>query len=354
INQIFVHQKRKIKTKKTKLNIYYQNTRGLRTKLKHFLTSSACCSSDIICISETWLNDSISSGEVTDNTFTLFRKDRNKLSSERSGGLLIAVKKYLAAELIEHSEDAIEQLFIKVKCTNSDPIVGCTYLPPLSPLDSYISHTNTVSFLKYKYPNCKLLSVGDFNLPSSYPQALCENVLYNEMSLVNCQQFNSNYNSNKKILDLCFSDTNVIVSRADPLINEDYHHPALEIHADIQANLKKNTSLRLIFNEADYIGLNEFFMSSNWIELYQITALDVKITWFYEKLNEVIELYVPTRYKKSNNYPTWFSNELIYKIKKKKQHTLDIKKLNLVITTTFFADFGVSVKTLMKSVTKST
>ncbi|CAD6227956.1 GSCOCG00012025001-RA-CDS, partial [Cotesia congregata] len=120
---------------------------------------------DIICASETWLNSSIPDGEVIDNIYSLFRKDRDKNTSERKrgGGVLIAVKKNITAELIETDSDHIEQIFVKVKCKEGDVIIGCVYLPPLSPLDIYNSHTNTISYLHEKYNKCKLIIIGDYN-----------------------------------------------------------------------------------------------------------------------------------------------------------------------------------------------
>lgn len=265
-----------------------------------------------------------------DKSFVLFRKDRDNLTSDRKrgGGVLIAVKRSITAELIETNDSDIEQIFIRVRCTENDIIIGCVYLPPLSPLDTYINHTDTVLFLKNKYPNCKIIILGDYNLPSSYPQASCENTLFSEMILVNCQQFNTIYNNNNKILDLCFSDTDVKVNKADPLISEDNYHPALNILVNIQANLKQNNSRKLLFNKANYAGLNEYYMSCNWVELFEIEALDDKINWFYNKLNEGIALYVPVHHKRPNNYPTWFSNELIKKIKEKKSAHTKYKKTN--------------------------
>lgn len=51
--------------------------RGLRTKTNNFLTSVACCDASIIFISETWLNNDFSNGELVDNTYNIFRQDRN-------------------------------------------------------------------------------------------------------------------------------------------------------------------------------------------------------------------------------------------------------------------------------------
>lgn len=310
------------------LIIHYQNTRGLRTKLKKFLTSSACFHGDIICVSETWLNSSIQDGEVIDNIYNLFRKDRDHNTSERKrgGGVLIAIKKNIAAELIETDNDNIEQIFVKVKCKVGVVIIGCVYIPPLSSLDIYNSHINTISYLQEKYDKCKMIIIGDYNLPSSHPLTNCENLLYSRMILHNCQQYNIIKNKNDNMLDLCFSSTDIRVKKAEPLTNEDKYHPALKIKLDIQINLKQNNTPSYSFRNADYQGLNGFFLSTNWVQLYMIDTIEDKINWFYNLVNEGIAQYVPIYSKRNSKYPYWFSNELINKIKEKNEAHSKYKK----------------------------
>ncbi len=302
--------------------------RGLRTKLHQFITSSACFNGDIICASETWLHPSISDGEIIDNNFKLFRKDRDSNTSDhkRGGGVLIAIKSDISAEQLETEDNNIEHIFIKVKCTEGDLVIGCVYLPPLSPLDVYINHTNTVQYLKNKYRDCKLLILGDYNLPSSYPQDQCVNLLYSNMFLVNCEQLNAITNDYNKTLDLCFSNTNIKVTRGDPLIYEDKHHPSLNIRVDTLANLKESKSPKYIFKNANYLDLNGFFLTCNWIELYKLESIDDKVDWFYNVINEGIIRHVPVSNNKASKYPVWFSRELISKIREKNTAHAKYKK----------------------------
>jgi hypothetical protein len=69
-----------IKIGSANISIYYQNVRGLCTKTHEFYLSSLSSTSnfDIIALTETWLNDSVSDGELLDlDRFNVFRKDRN-------------------------------------------------------------------------------------------------------------------------------------------------------------------------------------------------------------------------------------------------------------------------------------
>ena len=80
-------------TIESELKISYQNDRGMRTKLKHFYICSSAATRDIVCISETWLNENYSDGEVVSEYYNIFRKDRSTQTSDKKicGGVLKAV-----------------------------------------------------------------------------------------------------------------------------------------------------------------------------------------------------------------------------------------------------------------------
>lgn len=322
----FVSQKKS--TKKHKLHVYYQNIRGLRTKLKNFLTSSACNTSDVICISESWLNSAISDCEVIDKSFKLFRKDRDSLTSDsqRGGGVFIAVRSNISAELIIINRHNIEQVYIKVKCTGNDVIVGCVYIPPRSSLITFTEHMDTISYIKAKYPNSTLLITGDYNIPSSYPPEDCENLLYNDMILAGCIQINNILNNSGRLLDLCFSSIDTQTERGDSILEEDGHHPALVINICHKANLKPNNKPHYSFKRADFVSLNALFLQTNWIELYKLDSVEDKLNWLYSIINEGIAKHVPIHTAKTDDFPCWFSSELKNKIRLKKEAHAHYKK----------------------------
>lgn len=56
------------------ISCLYQNVRGVRTRVGQFSMSSQENKSDIIAVSETWLRDGISSGELFNGRYVVFRK----------------------------------------------------------------------------------------------------------------------------------------------------------------------------------------------------------------------------------------------------------------------------------------
>ena len=73
-------------------NIYYQNVRGLNTKVGSFYSSASECQFEIICLTETWLSYGISSSELFSHSYNVLRCDRQfePTGLSRGGGVLIA------------------------------------------------------------------------------------------------------------------------------------------------------------------------------------------------------------------------------------------------------------------------
>ncbi|XP_058449397.1 uncharacterized protein LOC131429340 [Malaya genurostris] len=63
------------------LKIYYQNVRGLRTKIDDFFVAVYDAEFDVIVLSETWLNDDISSLQLFGSGYTVYRNDRDSKSN---------------------------------------------------------------------------------------------------------------------------------------------------------------------------------------------------------------------------------------------------------------------------------
>jgi hypothetical protein len=77
------------------MSIFYQNTRGLKTKTKSFYKNLLDSDHSVICITETWLHEHISSNELFDCRYFVIRNDRNFALSRKAdgGGVLIALTK---------------------------------------------------------------------------------------------------------------------------------------------------------------------------------------------------------------------------------------------------------------------
>jgi hypothetical protein len=80
------------------IDIFYQNVRGLRTKCTNFYDNVCINDSKIVCITETWLNDSFCNRNLFPDDYFVFRADRvyTDFSLTRGGGVLTAVHQSLS------------------------------------------------------------------------------------------------------------------------------------------------------------------------------------------------------------------------------------------------------------------
>lgn len=148
--------------------MFYQNVRGLLTKIPYLRNALLNVNYDIICLNETWLNSNVFDAELGFNNYNLHRNDRIlSLGKSRGGGVLIAVKKNIICELLTvPSVDGIEQIFLNLTINNIKIIIGCVYIPPGTSSDIYSNYCDIVESIFFRFPEHYFIIVGDFNLSS--------------------------------------------------------------------------------------------------------------------------------------------------------------------------------------------
>lgn len=339
------------KLKQQKIKCYYQNVRGIRTKLPILLTSAATISSDIFILTETWLDPGINSAELGFPNFNIYRMDRNSKTSakKRGGGVAIAISKSLSSSKISTKNPFIEQLFVNVKTSSGKIIVGCAYLPPNSDVQSYSNHCDEVESICAKYPNTKLLLVGDYNLPhydwcNMNSVNVCSNVnirVIRDMALfLGLTQCNSVHNIGGRTLDLALSNVSdiCVVRSSEILLPVDVYHPPLEI---CMSNLKPISVVKKVaetrnFKKADYDKISNFLKQIDWSFFDSDDDINVHLKIFYSIVNSAIEQFVPLTTYRETQYPKWFSKELINLIYLKKVSHKRFKQSRLAIDYTAF------------------
>ena len=79
----------------------YFNTRSLCTKLDELIILTEDRNPDVICITETWLSQEISSEEISIPGYLLYRRDRNRHGS----GVLMYITVTLQVKLLPQPPD---------------------------------------------------------------------------------------------------------------------------------------------------------------------------------------------------------------------------------------------------------
>lgn len=119
--------------RRSSIGFYYQNVRGLRSKIDNFFTATSDAAYDVIILTETWLNDHIPSPLLFGQAYSVYRKDRDPIRTgkSRGGGVLVAVSNKLASWLSPVKVDeSLEQLWVCVSFGELTIYVGVLYLWP--------------------------------------------------------------------------------------------------------------------------------------------------------------------------------------------------------------------------------
>lgn len=90
------------------IEIFIHNMSGIKSKISALSNGLATCYYKIVCVQETWLDNSIADNEIIEATeFRMFRRDRSQFLSTKigEGGVMILV----------HNEIEHEEIVIKMK-----------------------------------------------------------------------------------------------------------------------------------------------------------------------------------------------------------------------------------------------
>lgn len=319
-------------TRPNKLNIFTQNAHSIRGKADEIRLATISCPFDVIMLTETWLNDSISNNEHFSSRFNVYRCDRSALTSELSdgGGVLIAIDATLHSErIILPDSDQLEHVCVKVEIGTSRIILFAVYIRSMHEADKFMLFSEIVRNIQFN-ENDTVIVCGDFNQPgiewtmaddgdyylpmnisSESEIAVCDTMLDLGM-----HQMCNLENQAGNVLDLVFTNQfyELLVSESTrPLIQLDQWHKAIEIELDIeyeQPTLSEPIQ-KYEFHLANYDAINDFFERSVNLQLLnESNNIHDSFNSFYATLHDAVEKFVPKKITKRNNDPPWYNRAL--------------------------------------------
>lgn len=160
------------------LKIFYQNTRGLRTKICRGLMDTITLRNyNVLCLTETWLSSNFDSESMfDDDVYVIHRADRsirtyNNYTNSNNlmgGGALIAIKRNISATRIKNWELEVpfDNVWLRINLNNSKKIfINCIYISPQTNFDRFNLYLELLQdIINTREPNAQFLIMGDFNL----------------------------------------------------------------------------------------------------------------------------------------------------------------------------------------------
>ena len=111
-------------------------------------------------MTETWLDESISDGEVAITDYRMFRLDRK---GKAGGGVCIYIHYSLSVRLLSITPMDLEMLWIGLKLGKKEYMIGCLYRPPNSSVKFWSSLEDALGSLD----GYEVILMGDLNVDFS-------------------------------------------------------------------------------------------------------------------------------------------------------------------------------------------
>ena len=156
------------------LKIGQLNVRSILPKIEEIRYLLSNSGLDILCINESWLDNTICNSEINVDNYVTVRNDRNR----SGGGVLIYIKENLDyKERADLCVETIEATWIELKLTsNTSMLLCCLYRPP-SAKNEYFNDMLDM-FEKAYVENSELCLAGDLNHNYVFDESLSTNPIH--------------------------------------------------------------------------------------------------------------------------------------------------------------------------------
>lgn len=299
------------------ISIFYTNARSLRNKKNELFSYIINEGPDIICITESWVNES-QFGDLKDEyiieKYKLFLHQR---TNTIGGGIILYINEEfnsLEIEDIKINDSLVESIWIDIKINSKEILrLGIVYRPPNQ---GELVDSQLVEELKVgcQNRNFKTLILGDFNLPD-INWNLNVGMENNSRKFVEC--FNDCFLSQvvdmptrgNKILDLALvNDINIIssVNVGETLANSD--HNIIRLILNLEIHKINNTRMVPDLNKGDFIKFRELLRNISWDLEFEGKNTNEMWTRFIDVIRDFQNRCVPLKAIRNNRKkkPLWW------------------------------------------------
>lgn len=109
------------------IKLCHINAQSINNKIDEFRVTFENSGVDIVCVSETWLNENTPDSLVSLKGYKIYRADRKS----HGGGVAIYVRQGIFCRLVSKSMvgESTEHLFVEINKKDEKLLVGCVYRP---------------------------------------------------------------------------------------------------------------------------------------------------------------------------------------------------------------------------------
>lgn len=302
---------------KRKLNICHINVQSLCarkfSKFEELRKTFEGSSVDVICMTETWLDNSVSDQMICINGFRLVRIDRNR----RGGGIGVYIRRDLFYRVLSkltiidspESMPQTEYLVLEIGVGSHRLLLAVYYNPPETNCADILAKHITDYSLNYT----SSFFIGDFNTDPRKPtrRAMAFNdVLCNMSFAVVNSEPTFFFNNGCSLLDLLISNSPTLVLRFNQVSMPGIsNHDLIFASLDFDREYHEDGYWFRDYYNFDSDMLRTHFLSPDWDDFLQINDPDVLLHVLNSRLVDLHDRFFPLKFRKSRKNP-WFSGHI--------------------------------------------
>ena len=333
------------------LSVVHYNIQSLVPKLD--LLTTELNEFDILAFTETWLNPSVPTNDLTIDSYKIpERKDR---PGDSHGGVILYVKNNIHYTRRHDLElRGVESIWIELTLKHKHILFGVFYRPPNSEAVVFSAIEDSINLAVDSGVN-DIIITGDFNLNMQNVQSarkitsLCE-----QLSLVQSIEGPTHFTeTSSSLIDLLLVNNKehlILSGVGDPFLHQDirYHCPVFGIF-----NFRKPKCLsfkRRIwkYDDGNYEMLRQKASATNWND-FQNNDINIYCENLIEHLQSITEMCIPNKVITIRpSDPPWITTSIKRHIRKRNRAYKRAKKTNLPIHWTKFRNLRNRVTQLIR------
>ena len=298
-------------------SIFLSNTRALVSKIEDLEIVVNQNNVDIVCITETWLTESIPNSAVDIKDYSLVRKDRKP--DKRGGGVCAYIKSNIGFTIIDKLiSPEFEALWLYTRPHRlprgfSCIIIGIIYHPPQEDDALFMEYLiSSLDSALFQFPNAAIMLVGDFN-------RIDYRFLCNHFNLRQTVQDPTRGNA---ILDLIFTNLSCYYNTPEilPGIGLSDHNSLIIRPLTTAKKHKAEKVLRRTIKLSMKASFGRWLSTINWSFLETLPNCKEKLDAFNSLLLFGIDKFFPVRkYKQHPTDKLWITPDLKILIDQRQQ-----------------------------------
>ena len=169
------------------IKLAHINARSLFPKIDEVREIVSRSKVDFLCISETWLDNTISNSEISTPVYSIVRNDRNR----EGGGVLMYLREGISYsirhDIMSCSNTAVENIWVELQLSKGMPcLMCCMYRPPAATAEYYSAVLDVME--KASSENKEIVLTGDLNFNYDLDESLSSNPLHFIENMFNMTQ----------------------------------------------------------------------------------------------------------------------------------------------------------------------